>query len=141
MTDLENYKKLFVHTKMRVNKFYIMITIFIIIIFIVTLNSIYYENIYQIDGIGTKDGYIKTVVPKEDIEKIVFQSDMIIDGKKYGYRVIRFSQLTQLGNSFYQEIYIKVNKNIQENQYISFKVPVEKIKFYKLIINKVRGKV
>lgn len=141
MIDVDNYKKLFINTKIRVNKFYLIITIFIILFIIILTNSIYYENIYQENGIGTKEGYIKTIINKEDINKIMSNSNIIINDKSYKYKIVKVSELLELGDNFYQEIYIKINKNIQENEYISFKVQMEKIKFYKLIINKVRGKV
>ena len=138
MLSIDNYKELFFNTKIKIKKLYVMITIFIILFIIILTNSIYYEEIYQNTGIGTKEGYIKTVINKDDLKKID-KSNIIIDGKDYKTTVIKYNEITLLGDSFYQEIYLKVDKKIELNKYISFKVVVEKQKFYELILKKIRG--
>ena len=138
MISVNNYKELFFNTKIKINKLYVILTIFIVLFILILTNSIYYEDIYQNTGIGTKEGYIKCIINKEDLKKIN-NSNIIIDNKRYKTKIIRYGEITSLSNSFYQEIYLKLDKSVEENQYISFKVLVEKQTISQLIIKKVRG--
>ena len=142
MIDIDDYKLLFTNEKIKVRYFWIFISIFIICFILLLLINFNYDEYYQDNGIGTKEGYIKLIIPVDDVDKITNNSHISLDGELYKYRVINFNkEIINVGNIFYQELYINTNKIVQENRYITFKVKISTKSFYDFIKCKIGGSI
>lgn len=139
---IKDYNKLFMNNKIKLIYIWLLFTVFIVVSVIICITNITYEEIYQNKGIGTKEGYIKTLIKVEDIELLMSKDNIIIDNKKYKYQIVSFhEELNQVGTQIFQEVFITTEANILENRYISFQVPVKKYKLINYIINKIRGNI
>lgn len=139
---IKDYNKLFMNNKIKLIYIWLLFTVFIVGSVIICITNITYEEIYQNKGIGTKEGYIKTLIKVEDIELLMSKDNIIIDNKKYKYTIVSFhEELNQVGTQIFQEVFITTEANILENRYISFQVPIKKYKLINYIINKIRGNI
>lgn len=142
MIDIDSYKTLFTNKKIKIIYIWLLITIFIILSVTLFIKNIAYEEIYQNKGLVTKDGYLKALIEVNDIEKITSINKIIIDNEKYAYKIVKFNQeINQIGNGFYQEVFIDIDADILENRYISFKIPIKKYSFFDFIKNKIGGNI
>lgn len=142
MIEINDYNKLFLNNKLKLTYIWLIITIFIVCCVIIFMQNITYEEIYSNKGIGTQEGYIKTLIEIEDINQLINKNNIIIDNKNYKYKIAGFNEkLNQVNNKFFQEVLITTDAKILENRYISFKVLIKKYNFFDYIINKIRGNI
>lgn len=142
MIEIENYNKLFSNNKIKIIYIWILVTIFIITSVIIIIKNIDYVDFYQNKGIGIKEGYIKTIIEINDIEKLVNNNNLVIDKNNYKYEIVDFNEnINQVGENFYQELLIKIDTDISTNRYISYKIPIQKYNLFEYIKNKIRGNI
>lgn len=142
MISLDSYKLLFSNKKIKIIYLWMFITIFIICSVIIIMKNVSYVDFYQNRGLGTKEGYIKTIIKVTDTEKLVNNNKLVIDNKNYNYKIVKFSDsINPLGDNFYQEVLIKIDEKVSINRYISFKIPIDEYNLFDYIKNKIRGNI
>lgn len=143
MIDIDSYKLLFINNKYKVIYLWLLFTVFIIISLLIIIKSTDFNCYYQNKGIGTKEGYLKTVIEVDQLNNLIDKNHIIIDDKSYSYNIVAIDQhINQVQDKLFQEVTININdKDLLDNSYVSFKILIQNIKFFDYIKNKIGGKI
>lgn len=116
------------------------LNIFILIIFVIWgINTFYYQKYIQIHShILYFDSYyyMKVLVPVKEVNQITKQNQIIIDSKKYNYKIYKLdNNITYINKINYQYIYLKI-LNLDESYMINgYEMDVKILKEKKKIID------
>ena len=134
MIDINDYKEIYNNKIKSTTKHWLMFIIFIIIGIIYINNSFKYIKYYS--NIGEyKDGYLYIYVLLEEIKKISYNEEMIIEKKKFAYKVIDISKDNiYMNNNYYKEIKLTIEKNnFINNEVIKFNIKIEELEILKYV--------
>ncbi len=137
-----NYSKLKCNTRI---KYFLYVSISILIILCVMIHNISIPNYYYSKTIITKYSnkkVLKIVILDKDMDKILKNNKLIINKRKYIYKVEYISEviIDDKYNSYY-EIYLDCNLNNEiENSIYEVKIKYEEKLLNKIIFNFVVGR-
>lgn len=126
-------------------KMFVTALIVTIIGFIILTSVISYQKYYYNKGIVYRDGsefYLKMYVDIEDIEDVIKNSVINIDGEEHNYYVYYIQKDLYVNESYnnYQEIMIKTDlKYPVDNRVVNISIKTKKEKVIKFIFNCIKG--
>lgn len=142
MLSIENYL-LEYKRKLPTMLFLWMMILTFIIISLVTINKLVtIKNYYLNEGI-IKDKSVIIYVSVKDLYKVVNNSTLYINNRKYNYKIQKISEeIITNNNNFYKEITLYVNldyKLLIDNNIVELKFIVNEMTIFEYIVNLIKG--
>lgn len=123
-----------------------LISLFITILgFVIVTSVLSYQKYYYNKGIIYRDGnefYLKMFVNIEDVEDIIENDTIKIDGEEYKYHVFYIQKDLYVNENYknYQEIMLKTTlKYPIENRVVNISIKTKKEKIIKFIFDCIKG--
>jgi len=120
---------------------YIIVTVLMLTTIIVIFKKVEFNKYYSNSGIVISNHEIEIYVNRKDLNKVYNNKKIIINNKNFAYNIKNISEPIYY-NDYYYKIILKVkildNLNIKNN-FIDFKILLEKQTILKYILKKVGG--
>lgn len=126
-------------------KVFLIALLIIVLGFIITTSLLSYQKYYYNKGIiyrQDNEFYIKMFVDIDDVNDVIENNTISIDGEEYKYHVYYVKKDLYVNDSYknYQEILLKSTlKNPIENRVVNVSIRTKREKIIKFIINCIRG--
>ena len=120
-------------------KLYIFIILSLTLFVIWSINTFYYQTFTQFHSKILKFNsfyYLEVLIPTKEVKQITSQNQIIIDSKKYNYKIYKIdANITYKNKQNYQKIYLEI-LNLEEDYLINgYQVDVKFFKERKKIID------
>lgn len=134
MIDINDYKEIYIKKLKGITKIWILFIIFISIGIIYINNSFKYIKYYSNIGEYKKD-FFYTYVLIDDLDIIIKNKEIMIEEKKFAYKVKDISKdNVYINNNYYKEVKLDIEKNkLIDNEVLKFKIKVKELELIKYV--------
>ena len=127
MDNLIDFKKIY-YKDIKVSIIWLLFITFIILLIVFLFSNKYYIKYYKTNGIVVDNNVLSITVNKDDIKVLQTNKILIINNKKFAYKIKKIQNPYTYSDNLYTDVLIEINldKYNTKNNYFEIKIPYEK---------------